>query len=279
MAASGYTSLSLYHSSTPDAEPAPGDLVDGELAINIADGYLFYKDNFGVVQTITGGSGGGSTATYVRTSFNITAPQTTFFVSYTIGYIEVYLNGVLLNAADYTANNETTVVLASAAVAGDIVEIIAFNVVSVAASGYSGYSGYSGVTATAAYTRTSFTATAGQTTFNVDYAVGYIEVYLNGVLLNSTDYTATNGTTVILTSAAKLNDIVETIAFNVVLVASGTSGYSGYSGINGDLNLPNYSITESGGKLLFKYGATTIASLDSSGNFIALNNITAYGTP
>jgi len=145
MAASGYTPISLYHSSTPAAEPAPENLVDGELAINIADGYLFYKDNFGVVHTITGGSGGGSTATYVRTSFNITVPQTTFFVSYTIGYIEVYLNGVLLNASDYTANNETTVVLASAAISGDIVEIIAFNVVSVAASGYSGYSGYSGI--------------------------------------------------------------------------------------------------------------------------------------
>jgi hypothetical protein len=30
---------------------------------------------------------------------------------------------------------------------------------------------------------------------------------------------------------------------------------------------------------LFKYGATTIASMDSSGNFIALANATAYGTP
>ena len=41
----------------------------------------------------------------------------------------------------------------------------------------------------------------------------------------------------------------------------------------------NFTITESGGKLVFKYGATTIASLDSSGNFIALANVTAYGTP
>jgi hypothetical protein len=268
MAASGYTPVSLYHSSTPAAQPAPENLVDGELAINIADGYLFYKDNFGVVKTITGSSGGGSTATYVRTSFNVTAPQTTFFVSYTVGYIEVYLNGVLLNSGDYTANNETSVILASAAINGDIVETIAFNVVSVASgtSGYSGYSGYSGIsspTATATYVKTSFTATAGQTTFSVVYTVGYVEVYLNGVLLNSTDYTATNGTSIVLTSAASLGDIVETIAFNVVAV-------------NG---LGSYSITESGGKLVFKYGATTIASLDSSGNFIALNNITAYGTP
>ena len=40
-----------------------------------------------------------------------------------------------------------------------------------------------------------------------------------------------------------------------------------------------FSIIESGGKLYFKYGATNIASMDSSGNFTALTNITAYGTP
>jgi hypothetical protein len=44
-------------------------------------------------------------------------------------------------------------------------------------------------------------------------------------------------------------------------------------------NTTNFSITESGGKLVFKYGATTIASLDSSGNFIALGNTVAGGTP
>ena len=40
-----------------------------------------------------------------------------------------------------------------------------------------------------------------------------------------------------------------------------------------------FSIVESGGKLLFKYGATNIASMDSSGNFITLANVTAFGTP
>lgn len=41
----------------------------------------------------------------------------------------------------------------------------------------------------------------------------------------------------------------------------------------------NFTIEESGGKLLFKYGATTIASMDSSGNLITIANVTAYGTP
>ena len=60
-----------------------------------------------------------------------------------------------------------------------------------------------------------FTATAGQTTFSATYYVGYVQVFINGVLLNGADYTATNGTSVILAVAANLNDIVELIAYNV----------------------------------------------------------------
>jgi len=45
------------------------------------------------------------------------------------------------------------------------------------------------------------------------------------------------------------------------------------------LTTTNFSIVESGGKLLFKYGATTLGSLDSSGNMIVIGNVTAYGTP
>ena len=40
-----------------------------------------------------------------------------------------------------------------------------------------------------------------------------------------------------------------------------------------------FSIVESGGKLLFRYGVTDIASMDSSGNFTALANVTAYSAP
>jgi hypothetical protein len=41
----------------------------------------------------------------------------------------------------------------------------------------------------------------------------------------------------------------------------------------------NFSIVESGGKLIFKYGATTIASLDSSGNFKVLGSTSTGTTP
>ena len=75
--------------------------------------------------------------------------------------------------------------------------------------------------ATAAYVRTSFTATVGQTTFSVTYTAPYIEVYQNGTLLNASDYTASNGTTVVLTIGASTGDIIEFIAYNIAIGGGG----------------------------------------------------------
>jgi hypothetical protein len=52
MAQTGYTPIQLYYSSTTTNVPLAANLANGELAINITDGKLFYKDNSGVVQTI-----------------------------------------------------------------------------------------------------------------------------------------------------------------------------------------------------------------------------------
>ncbi len=46
-------------------------------------------------------------------------------------------------------------------------------------------------------------------------------MYLNGVLLvRTTDYTATNGTSVVLASAATLNDVVNVVAYGAFNVAN-----------------------------------------------------------
>ena len=52
MSQTGYTPIQLYYSTTAAAAPTAGNLASGELAINITDGKLFYKDNAGVVQTL-----------------------------------------------------------------------------------------------------------------------------------------------------------------------------------------------------------------------------------
>lgn len=61
MAQAGYTPISLYYSTTTTVAPSAGDLVDGELAINITDGKLFYKDNLNNVQIIATKTSGGFT--------------------------------------------------------------------------------------------------------------------------------------------------------------------------------------------------------------------------
>lgn len=53
MAQTGYTPIELYCSTTPGNVPAASDLKNGELAINIADGKLFYKDSGGTVRLMS----------------------------------------------------------------------------------------------------------------------------------------------------------------------------------------------------------------------------------
>ena len=52
MSATGYTPISLYYSTTAAAVPLNTNLANGELAINITDGKLYYKDNGGTVRLL-----------------------------------------------------------------------------------------------------------------------------------------------------------------------------------------------------------------------------------
>jgi hypothetical protein len=77
-------------------------------------------------------SGVTTTAYRTVTNFTATAAQTSFSVpSYTVGYIDVYRNGVRLVSTDYTATTGTTVVLNNACTVGDSVVTESFLVSSV----------------------------------------------------------------------------------------------------------------------------------------------------
>jgi hypothetical protein len=118
---------------------------------------------------------------------------------------------------------------------------------------YWGAGGGGSPAANSVYSRSSQTATANQTTFTVAYTPNFLQVYLNGALLNSTDYTATNGTTVVLTDAATANDLVEFITYSLVSTAnistvtlnstnvtSNIAITAGYSGVSvGPLSIAN----------------------------------------
>ena len=130
------------------------------------------------------------------TEFNATAGQTTFSLAYTAGNIDVFFNGARLLDSDVTASNGTSVVLGSAASAGDQVVIVEY-LVSTTGNGINGQ------------TVTQFTATAGQTTFNVSYLIGAVQVYRNGIrLVEDSDYSANTGTSVVLTNGANVDDSI-----------------------------------------------------------------------
>ena len=73
--------------------------------------------------------------------------------------------------------------------------------------------------ASVAYNKATFTATAAQTTFTVAYTVGYADVFLNGAKLGTADYTATNGTSIVLATGATLGDLVEVLAWTTAELA------------------------------------------------------------
>lgn len=95
---------------------------------------------------------------------------------------------------------------------------------------------FSGIT-TSTYTETSFVATAGQTTFSVTYDVGYVQVYLNGVRLSSSEYTAVTGTTIVLAEAAALGDVVD------ILNVATNRGPTGPQGATGETTLAGIGTT------------------------------------
>ncbi len=101
-------------------------------------------------------------------------------------------------------------------------------------------SGYIGVQPTpqATQVRNDFVATSGQTTFATSgYTPQFLDCFLNGVHLNNgTDYTASNGSDVVLTVGATTGDILHVLSFATFEVAN-VSGGGMFKGDNGDVGV------------------------------------------
>jgi Chaperone of endosialidase len=119
-------------------------------------------------------------------------------------------------------------------------------------------------------TVTDTIATAGQTSFTIPgYTVGYLDVFRNGVKLATADFTATSGTTVVLTNAANLGDIITTIALYVspLSIALPTTGgtITGNLSITGTETVPIIT-SPAATNLLIQSAATTAITIDTSQN-------------
>jgi hypothetical protein len=131
------------------------------------------------------------------------------------------------------------------------------------------YDGASWITATSAgatsLLRFRYVATSGQTTFSgadsasatLTYTVNNITVCRNGVTLDTSEYTASNGTSVVLTVAAGTGDIVDITAFKSFTVAD------------------TYTKGEVDGFSVKLTGAQTIAGVKTFSSDASINGITA----
>ena len=160
-----------------------------------------------------------TTAAFVTDTFSANGSGTVFTLSVApanTNSILVAVSGVLQDPSTYSVSG-TTLTFSAAPPAGT--GNISVRFLGIPASG---------VVNTAYRTQTEFTATAGQTTFSVpSYTVGYIDVYRNGAKLGTADFTATNGTTVVLASGASSGDLVTTVSFYVSSVLNAIPAVAG----------------------------------------------------
>ena len=121
-------------------------------------------------------------------------------------------------------------------------------------------------------TVTEFTATAGQTTFNLTYNPNGLEVFYNGSNLDSTEYTATNGTSIVLTNACNVGDVVKVISLIDGVTVSGVTPIS-FNSANGQISIQQASDSQAG--YLSSTDWTTFNNKVSTSRTLTING-TAY---
>ena len=138
-----------------------------------------------------------------------------------------------------------------------------------------------------------FTATQGQTAFTgadddgktLGFTAGQVSVYVNGILMDDSDYTASNGNTITLTSAANASDIISVVALQTDIPNSdyvpATGGtFSGAVVANDGLTVNNDGATvltvdraTSDGSIVdFKKSGTTVGSIGVSNPYLTIGN-------
>lgn len=125
MAQTGYTPIQLYYSTTASQQPSTSNLANGELAINITDGKLYYKDNSGNLQVIgwktVPVSAGGTGLTSTPTNGQVAIGNGSGFTLSTLtagngiditngtGSITIARSGASVSSAPVTATSNYTV--------------------------------------------------------------------------------------------------------------------------------------------------------------------------
>ena len=139
------------------------------------------------------------------------------------------------------------------------------------------------LTANVATKNITITATEGQTSFSPSggYRINEIGVYRNGVrLVQGQDYTATDGSSVVLLSAATVGDVLSFAIFDSFNVANTISPNASDQTINGNLTVTGDLVSQGGINTSSNvgFGTTRPDSIARVNNSVILNAgiVTAY---
>ena len=143
-----------------------------------------------------------------------------------------------------------------------------------------GYIGRAPADSSVIIARKTYEPTGVQTnfTFSAGYTPGYCDVYLNGVkLIDSTDYTATGGSIVGLTSAANSGDGVEVVAYKAFNLGVPLSNITGNLDITGNISASSSITVDSG----FYGDGSNLSGVAGAAitQYVSANSLTVLGSP
>jgi len=243
-AAASYDSFDDRYLGAKASGPATDN--DGDALIT---GALYFDTTANLMKVYDGSSwvdaGSAVNGTAERQVYTATSGQTTFAVTYDVGFVDVYLNGVkLVVTTDFAATSGTSIVLTTGAAAGDIVDIIAYGAFNIA---------------------NTYTQSAADARF--------LQVSNNLSDLNDAATARTNLGVI----TTLVEDTTPQLGGNLDLNSSDITG-TGNISITGSVGFANWTITESGGSLYFATGGVNKMKLDATGNLDVVGNVNTNAT-
>jgi hypothetical protein len=135
-------------------------------------------------------------------------------LDYTPGIEQVFINGAFIPREDYTSTTGSSIVFDEPLYSTDIVEVLCLKTVAAVTEEQL-------ATSVDRWTKlmTASTATiSGLDDYSntLDYSIGYTTVYVNGVLIDPSEYTATSGSAVVFDTAVNIDDVVEVLSYRSV---------------------------------------------------------------
>lgn len=200
-------------------------------------------------QALTYINGGSSTAALNQSVHASLALTTTTGANFAIYAPPASKQYTIYNASSYTATVYNSTVIGNTTAAGAGVAIPAGKTMTIWSDG------------------TNFSV---QNSHIIGTVVGNVTGNLTGNVTGDVSGNAGTVTNGVYTTGTQT--IGGTKTFSSAIVGS-------VSGSSGSVATTNWTIAESGGKLVFSYGGTAKFSIDSSGNMIVTGNVTGYGTP